>query len=366
MKIGTVYDITFSTNRADTWAITNADSTPVVRVTEDWVNLAYLPTVSSISTWIYLVSINTSAWNGFEVGKRYSVYATATVNAINWAIWLDSFTMETRGIDDVLPTTSYTAPPTATEIRTEMDTNSTKLDVAVSSRLATAWYTAPPTTANIRTELTPELTTINTNLDVPVSTVGGSWGWLTIEEHDKLMSLYNSGWGWVIDITKKHEEIIEKYEKLMKNELKKIVENIPKIDISPILTAISNIPVANLSDITLALSALQWQIKLFNATIKNDYIFERNRIESEYKNEIDKKTSLLRENEYNAKEKEKIILDLSSKIASLVKIVEELQEESKEKEEEMKQIEEHYINEIEEAKKEKEEEIIEKIIPILS
>ena len=86
----------------------------------------------------------------------------------------------------------------------------------------------------------------------------------------------------------------------------------------------------------------------------------------EYKDKLDKKASLLQENEYNAKEKEKIILDLSSKITSLAKIVEELQEESKEKEEEMKQIEEHYINEIEEAKKEKEEEIIEKIIPILS
>ena len=35
MKLGTVYDITFSTNRADTGALSDADSTPVVRVTEN-------------------------------------------------------------------------------------------------------------------------------------------------------------------------------------------------------------------------------------------------------------------------------------------------------------------------------------------
>ena len=50
MKLGTIYDITFSTNRADTGALSSADSTPVVRVTENGVNLAYLPTVSTLST----------------------------------------------------------------------------------------------------------------------------------------------------------------------------------------------------------------------------------------------------------------------------------------------------------------------------
>ena len=60
MKIGTIYDITFSTNRADTGALSSADSTPVVRVTENGVNLAYLPTVSTISTGVYLVSIDTA------------------------------------------------------------------------------------------------------------------------------------------------------------------------------------------------------------------------------------------------------------------------------------------------------------------
>jgi len=62
---------------------------------------------------VYLVTIDASLANGFEVGKRYSVYVTATVNSINGANGLDSFTMDTRSIDDVLPTASYTAPDNA-------------------------------------------------------------------------------------------------------------------------------------------------------------------------------------------------------------------------------------------------------------
>lgn len=121
MKIGTIYDITFSTNRADTGGLSSADSTPVVRVTENGVNLAYLPTVSILSTGVYLVTIDTSLANGFEVGKRYSVYVTATVNAIDGAIGIDSFTVDTRSIDDVLPTANYTTPPTANDIAIQVE-----------------------------------------------------------------------------------------------------------------------------------------------------------------------------------------------------------------------------------------------------
>lgn len=47
-----------------------------------------------------------------------------------------------------LASASYTTPPTVTQVRTEMDSNSTKLanlDATVSSRLATTGYTAPLT-----------------------------------------------------------------------------------------------------------------------------------------------------------------------------------------------------------------------------
>lgn len=50
MKIGTVYDITFSTTKVDTGVATNADSLPIVRITENGVLLAYTPAVSNLTT----------------------------------------------------------------------------------------------------------------------------------------------------------------------------------------------------------------------------------------------------------------------------------------------------------------------------
>jgi len=64
-----------------------------------------------------------------------------------------------------LPTSSYSAPPSASAIRTEIDANSTKLDAAVSSRLATGGYTTPPTAAAIRTEIDAN----STKLDATIS-----------------------------------------------------------------------------------------------------------------------------------------------------------------------------------------------------
>ncbi len=67
-----------------------------------------------------------------------------------------------------LPTSSYSAPPSASSIRTEMDTNSTKLanlDTTVSSRLAAASYSAPPSAAAVRAEIDAN----STKLDATVS-----------------------------------------------------------------------------------------------------------------------------------------------------------------------------------------------------
>lgn len=292
MKIGTVYDITFSTTKVDTGVATNADSLPIVRITENWSLLAYTPSVSNLTTWLYIVTIDSSLANGFEVDKRYTVYATATVNGIAGAEWLDSFTID-RG-------------STPEEIYTYFTTDNREY--------AFKW----------------------------------AWGW------------------WIIDTTKKHEEIIEKYEKLIKEELKKIINSIPKTDISAVITAISQIPKVSLDDIILALSALRWQIKVFNTTIKNDYISERNRIEVEFKSEIDKKNSLLLENEYNLKQKEEKITSLTESIESLSETIEKMNEEH---EEELKIVDDTYIWEISETKdrvkRETEEEIVEKIIPLL-
>lgn len=70
-------------------------------------------------------------------------------------------------------------PPTAAAIRTEMDSNSTKLanlDTTVSSRLATSGYTAPPAAATnasaVRTELGTELGRIDTTISSRLATSG--------------------------------------------------------------------------------------------------------------------------------------------------------------------------------------------------
>jgi hypothetical protein len=73
-----------------------------------------------------------------------------------------------------LPSSSYAAAPSVTAIRTEMDSNSTKLanlDATISSRLADADYTAPtsaPTAAAVASAVRTELTEIS-NLDATVS-----------------------------------------------------------------------------------------------------------------------------------------------------------------------------------------------------
>ena len=73
-----------------------------------------------------------------------------------------------------LPSSSYAAAPSVTAIRTELDSNSTKLanlDATISSRLADADYTAPtsaPTAAAVATAVRSELTEIS-NLDASVS-----------------------------------------------------------------------------------------------------------------------------------------------------------------------------------------------------
>jgi hypothetical protein len=68
-----------------------------------------------------------------------------------------------------LASASYTTPPTVSAIRTELDTNSTKLDVAVGTRLAAASYTPPPTAAANATAVRSELTTELGRIDATVS-----------------------------------------------------------------------------------------------------------------------------------------------------------------------------------------------------
>lgn len=67
-----------------------------------------------------------------------------------------------------LATSGYTAPPTVSQIRSEIDTNSTKLDVTVGSRLAASTYVTPPTAVQVRTEMDTNSTKL-ANLDATIS-----------------------------------------------------------------------------------------------------------------------------------------------------------------------------------------------------
>jgi hypothetical protein len=72
----------FGTSSSTTGAATNADSTPTVVVAEDGTDMAYAPTVTNVTTGLYKVQLDCTAGNGFEAGRRYSVYAVATVGGI--------------------------------------------------------------------------------------------------------------------------------------------------------------------------------------------------------------------------------------------------------------------------------------------
>lgn len=102
----------FGTSSASTGAATDADSTPTVFVAEDGVALAYAPTVTNITTGLYMVQIDATAGNGFEAGRRYSVYVVATVGGVTGRDGIGEF--------EVLA----------------VDLNAS-LDAAVSSRMAT-------------------------------------------------------------------------------------------------------------------------------------------------------------------------------------------------------------------------------------
>lgn len=142
--------------------------------------------------------------------------------------------METQGIDDVLPTTSYTAPDNATisAIQTEVNSHPTLAEMEASTVLAQV--ADIPTVWQIRTELSPELALINLNLDAKVSSVSG-WGWLTTEEHDKLMWIT---WGGGISISTQSiqtsisnakREILEKVEQIPQVSLEKVESQLEEI-----------------------------------------------------------------------------------------------------------------------------------------
>ena len=108
----------FGTSHPSTAAAANADTTPTVTIEKDGAPMAYAPTVTNVATGLYRYQIDVTAGNGFVAGSRYVVYAVATVNAITGRAPIDEFEV----------------------LSEDMNTMASRLDAAVSSRLATAGY----------------------------------------------------------------------------------------------------------------------------------------------------------------------------------------------------------------------------------
>lgn len=91
----------FGTASASTGAATDADAPPTVTVEEDGVAIVYAPTVTNVTTGLYRVTCVCSAANGFETGKRYSLYAVATVGGITGRDSIAEFDVTTNMLDDI-------------------------------------------------------------------------------------------------------------------------------------------------------------------------------------------------------------------------------------------------------------------------
>ena len=173
----------FGTSSTTTGAATNADSTPTVVVAEDGTDMGYSPTVTNVATGLYKVEIAATSGNGFEAGRRYNLYAVATVGGITGRDGIGEFEVlavdlntgvasVTGAVGSVtaavtLPsipadwiTAAGIAADAITEIQAGLATATavadvqadidaiggivvTNLDVTVSSRLSAAAYTAP-------------------------------------------------------------------------------------------------------------------------------------------------------------------------------------------------------------------------------
>lgn len=103
-KLGDTIYLDFTTHRADTGAVTDADSTPTCNVFEDDNDTAILsPTVTKRTghTGVYRVPIAATAGNGFEVGKSYNVDVTAVVNSITAKARIGAFTLDGKRVSDL-------------------------------------------------------------------------------------------------------------------------------------------------------------------------------------------------------------------------------------------------------------------------
>lgn len=123
------------TTLAASGAAADADSLPTCAVYEDTTSTAIVtPTVVKLATGVYVVAIPCTAVNGFEAGKTYNVVISATIGGVAAKAKVAQFVCVVNGLDAIaaavatrLSAAGYTIPPTVSQIRTEIDSNSTAL-----------------------------------------------------------------------------------------------------------------------------------------------------------------------------------------------------------------------------------------------
>lgn len=189
----------------------DATGTPTYQVREGGAASSAAPTLTGNATLLshashvdgsYEVAITASSGNGFTADKQYGVFCTAAVSSVNPTGYLGSFilaavrtdvaaapsaatiaatvwdyltsaivTSNTIGKllkDNIDVTISSRSSHTAANVRTEIDANSTKLDVAVSTRLASSSYKTPVVTSGQITAVI-DSTTYDTNLSFAIN-----------------------------------------------------------------------------------------------------------------------------------------------------------------------------------------------------
>lgn len=125
--------------------------------------------VDAKSTRLVFYPVESGDISGVELADGAITAAKVADNAIDaGAIATDAITEIQNGL---MLASSYTTPPTVAQIRTEIDTNSTKLDAAVSTRLASASYTAPDNAGidTLEGRLTEPRAALLDNLDATIS-----------------------------------------------------------------------------------------------------------------------------------------------------------------------------------------------------
>ena len=112
----------FTTTRFSSGAAYDATGTPVAIVIEDGVALVYAPTVEKIAatTGLYCVPVAATAANGFEVGKSYSIYVTATVDGVAAAGRVVDFAVRAVGTDDVALASNCDAKVSDVKLKTDL------------------------------------------------------------------------------------------------------------------------------------------------------------------------------------------------------------------------------------------------------